>query len=357
MRASDAADVAAGGAVGAECVGRVGEHADIARLLPRVGAIGIQRRKLRRTYHAELGAGFGDPHGGHLHIEVLAGDAAFQPGEHRIIEQVPPVRIDRFGDRHAGCRRDRLRLLGEPGCGGQPVGRLEIRPHGAGAKRQQQGSSGNTSQHHPHPGHARGAACRLVLTRKSSPRPEPARLRTQASQTDKEVTPWPASCSGMPRVGRLGRGVLSCRCAGGRRAHPRRGTRTRPTRGAGAEEIEARRHDADARPGRGPCAHHVHQRRAPDRSRRHAARGTHADRRAQRAAAAGPRLHRRLQRGVRQAAHRRRDPQRDRGGRTARPSPARLRAGDHRDRRVSATTAARTSSATASPSSPTGRWR
>ena len=101
MRTPDTADIAARGAVGAKGIGRIGEHPDIACLLSRVRAVGVERRKLRRTRHAKLGAGFRNANGGDLHVQILARDAAFQAGEYRIVEQVPPVRVDRFGDRHA----------------------------------------------------------------------------------------------------------------------------------------------------------------------------------------------------------------------------------------------------------------
>ncbi len=60
---------------------RTGEYANIARLLPCVGAVGIEIGKLRRADNSELRPGLCEPDRGHLHVQVFARNAPFQRGE------------------------------------------------------------------------------------------------------------------------------------------------------------------------------------------------------------------------------------------------------------------------------------
>ena len=109
----------------------------------------VEGRQLGRGGDAALEATLRDAYGCGFNVEIGGGDALLEIGEDRIVERLPPRRVDRLRDRRTQARflrRGRRRRIGERALRQAGFRRGEIRPERAGRQGKGPDQSGRDPQ-------------------------------------------------------------------------------------------------------------------------------------------------------------------------------------------------------------------
>ncbi len=118
----------------AEALAEQAEKTVVARLLPLVGGVAVERRELRRGGDIALEPAFRQPQSRRLHVEIGVRDALFQRGQLAVAEDRPPIR-DQAAQTQQNARRcvcvgscpavAKNEVCGKPGFGGTKSGPTE----------------------------------------------------------------------------------------------------------------------------------------------------------------------------------------------------------------------------------------